>query len=143
MIIIKYLVTASVRFPSDEARNKDFRELNSDIESAANIFNTTNTNKSINSIQTFRNMFQFIFTTESEPRSIGHDLSSFSRSLYRTFNWARLSREPNKLLQYNSEQITEDTETSANQLTLKLDTVSKTIYISKELINDGYNIKFL
>src|SRR5690606_2956419 len=106
--------TASLRFPSSKAEETDFRDLVTDLDTAASAFNSTNTGKSISSIQCFKNMFQFILSTDYEPKSIGHELSGFSRFLYNKLGWDTYTRVETKLFQYQSELLEEATYKSAD-----------------------------
>lgn len=141
-----YLVTTSIRFPSKEANNIDFRkpEFKKDIEKAVNFYNSSNVEKKIKSIKYSKKIFQFIFSTENECKSIGHNLSLFSRILYNKIGWEKYTSVPSKLFQYQHELHKNgivNTEEKTNNI--NIDKNLKTIIIPKNYILEGYTIEFI
>jgi len=146
----KYKVMAFFRFPSDEAKEVNLAEdkdLQNDIEKAAEVFNENNAGKAISDIQYFKNVFQFTFSCLYEVRSVGHELATFSRYLYHDMGWKRFSKEPTKLFRFKYEEINgsngadERADEKLSVASIFVNHGTKTIYIPEQFRD--YEIKFL
>ena len=112
--MVKQIFKIRIALKSPDAKacaNLDFRELASDIKEAADVSNRKHGYKKISILEVMQKsiFLELEIQTESGVKNVGRELSTFSRSLYNTYEWKRFSSTPNRLFMVTeTEEIIQD-----------------------------------
>ena len=97
----------------------DFRELRDEIQKACDMSNNKHGYKKLKILDVTIKSIQLELRIQTEQgiKSTGRELSTFSRALYNTFNWARFSSVPSRLFMVTEceEKTQEDEMLSINE----------------------------